>query len=175
MIDINEGNTNNYLIQGIVVIVLSFIVAGLTSITSELLFIPTILLFIFAILLFTATNGLQIDPANQKYRRYGKFGTQLFGKWHPITEPVSAVLMIHAENEYRGSVAPMIGKVTTLDTKTVTYDIQITDSFDKKHVVYSFLAYKKAKQALKEIHETCNIPVRNIVAEKLAENKRKRR
>jgi hypothetical protein len=174
MIDINEGKTNNYLIHGIVVIVTSFILAGLTSVTSQLLYIPAAVLFIFAILLFAATNGLQLDIANEKYRRYGKIGNQIFGQWHPITEPVSAVLMLHAENAFRGT-APMMGRVSTLDTKTLTYDIQITDGFKKKHLIYSFLEYKKATQALKEIHEALNIPVQNKVAEKLAENKRKRR
>lgn len=174
MIDINEGRTNNYLIHGLGVMVPTIVCFALAGVYGILFIIPAFILFAFALMLFSATNGLELDAKKDRYRRYGKMINFKFGEWKPLSEPKSAVLQMHAANAYKG-MAPMVGRVATLDTKTLTYDIEITDAFGQQHIVYDFLDYKKAKVALKSIHENYEIPVQNKIAEKLAENRQKRR
>lgn len=174
MIDINEGRTNNYLVYGVFVMLGALISFGLAMAFLSFLFVVSALLFIVAVLLFMATNGLEIMIEKNNYRRYGQIAGKKFGTWISIGVPQNAVLLIHAENAHKGN-APMMGQVATLDTKTLTYDIQITDDAGKQHIVYDFLDYKKAREALKAIQDAYNIPVSNKVAEKLAENQRRRR
>jgi len=142
------------------------------SITS-VLFIPTALLFLVAVFLFTASNGLDLDPKNERYRKYGKIGPFKFGAWNHLNNPISARLVISSSNAHRGN-SPMMGKVSTLDTKSTTYDIVILEATENACQVYDFLNYATAKKALKAINQTYAIPVTDLVAEKLLENKRKR-
>ena len=80
MIEVSEGKTNNYLVQGVFVLFVVFVLVGLTPIFSILFFIPGLLLFLIALFLFTASNGLEINPVEGKYRKYGKIGPVKFGQ-----------------------------------------------------------------------------------------------
>ena len=174
MIEISEGRTNNYLVQGVILMVVVIILFVASNLVNSFIFIPTALLFIVALFLFAATNGLEIDPAKQKYRKYGKIGPIKFGSWNSFTEPTSATLMLHSSNAQKGNL-PLMGKVTTLDSKALTYDIFVHDSIQKSILIYDFIEYKTAKKALAEIAQAFDIPVIDKVSEKLIENKMKRR
>lgn len=123
--------------------------------------------------MFTASNGLELDPTNKRYRKFGKIGPIQFGHWHDLKEPISAKLMLHSSNSQGGN-SPMLGKASTLDSKALTYNIYVLDSLENSYQVYDFLEYNVAKKALKVINETYGIPVADLVAEKLSENRRKR-
>lgn len=174
MIDINEGNTNNYLVHGFFTMLGAAILFTLSlTVLSALLYVA-LAAAVFGVLLFSATNGLQIDTANNKYRAYGKIGTVKFGPWGSFETPVRAVLILHAENQQLNS-APLIGKAASVNSKVVTYDIKLFDTLDTTYVLYDFLDYKNAKKALKGLQEAYDITVVNKVAEKLAENRQRRR
>ncbi|MDG1148636.1 MAG: hypothetical protein P8N52_10060 [Crocinitomicaceae bacterium] len=171
MIDINEGKTNNYLVYGVFVLLGAFTLIGFSMFFSNYFAIPGIALFLIALLLFTASNGLELDSVAGKYRKYGKVGPVKFGQWHALIDPISAQLVIHSSNAQKG-MFPMMGKVAPLDSKVITYDIVITDSANQAHLVYDFLEYNRAKNALQKIDETYGIPVVNKVAEKLKNRRR---
>ncbi len=174
MIEISEGNTNNYLVHGFFTTLASVILLVFSAQITVFLVIPAAIVLAIGISLFTASNGLQIDPSKSVYRKFGKIGYVQFGDWKPLIEPVKVYLKMHAENEHRG-MAPLLGKAAALSTKTITYDIEIRDALGEQQIIYDFLDYNQAKQALKAIGETFEIPVSNKVAEKLAENRSKRR
>jgi len=179
MININEGRTNNYLVHGIGVLLLCLIFFGM-SFLSNLFFIPLVLLFVFAILLFTATNGIEIDVDQSQFRKYGKIARWKFGAWHAFTKPVSVELNIYAENAFKegmwtfgNSISTMPGSMQSLNSKARTYDIVFIDKDNKSQLIYSFLDYKKGKDALKRITEKLEITSVNRIAEKM--NSRRRR
>jgi hypothetical protein len=171
MIDINEGKTNNYLVYGVFVLLGVAILIGLSVVYSKLFFIPAIIFVLIALLLFSASNGLQIDSVRGQYRAYGKIGTFKFGQWQALIDPVSAKRVLHSSNAQKGT-SPMMGKVATLNSKVITYDIVITDSANQEHLVYDFLEYKTAKNALRKIHEKFTIPSVDKVAGKLNQPRR---
>ena len=174
MIDINEGRTNNYLVHGIGVIALSLICLGLSFVISDLLLIGFFILFSIAIVLFSATNGLEIDVVNMRYRSYGKMITYKMGAWRTMINATSVTLKMSASNgQKEANIGP--GYLPPMNTKLINYSVVLTDTLDFDQVLFDFLDYKKAKQAMLEITNSLNIPMTNLVAEKLAENRSTRR
>lgn len=173
MIQISEGNSGNYLVQGVFSVVFSILLFVASGFFGVLLFIIGLLVLTLAILLFTASNGLELDPESNRYRTYGKIGNYKFGSWSSFSSPSKVYLAMHADNEYR-ETAPMMGRAAALSTKVITYDIRLEIKSGEEVVLYDFLDYKKAKSALKFIGESYDIPTRNLIAEKMAENRQKR-
>ena len=131
-------------------------------------------LMIASVLLFTATNGLEFDFLNNKHRSYGKFGFISIGIWRSTPKIVKIRIQIHAENETRqGFIGPR--GVAGMTTKTLTYDVVAVKPDGNDITLYSFLKYGNAIKATKTICAKLEVEYRDIVAEKLAENKARRR
>lgn len=173
MIDISEGNTNNYLVHGVFGIIFSIISIVLSFTLSPYLFLLAVVVFTFSIFLFTAKNGLQIDANNEKYRKYGKIGPLRFGTWKSYDKPVLVKLTIHNSSIHRENL-PMPGKVAVVNSKALTFDLLFIDTKERSIRVYDFLKYKTAKQALAAIQKEMDVDILDLIAEKLKENKRKR-
>ena len=173
MIDISEGRTGNYFVYGVGVILTSFILTGIGLSGNGLLLCLSVPLFILSIVMFLATNGLEI--ANGNYRKYSRIGGVKIGKWYSFVSPESVLLRMHAENISRKFGVGMITYLPSQSTKVISYDIVLTDELQKKTTIYEFIDYKLAKKTLQLISETYEIPRENKVAEKLMENKLKRR
>tara|TARA_R110002072_G_scaffold302577_2_gene486407 strand:+ start:16080 stop:16601 length:522 start_codon:yes stop_codon:yes gene_type:complete len=172
MIEINEGKTNNYLIHGLVTVVTSIFIFYLSSVFSESLVIVAFIVFVIAISLFIATNGLEIDIDKRMFRKFGKISVVRFGKWNKLLDIDRIELRMQSSNAQKNV---MTGVVPALNSKSITYDIVVYDTFDDEQIIYDFLDYPKAKEAFKLILEKIDAPARNRVAEKMANNKANRR
>lgn len=173
MIDINEGKTNNYLVHGIFAMLGVFIFIALYATISSIFLIPAFIILVLAILLFGASNGLEVDIHAKSYRKYGKVGPYKFGQWHTLIDPISARITMQSSSVSKGA-SPMMGKIATLDSKSVTYDLLVLDSSGNNQILYDFLEYNKAKAALKSVQKDFKIPVVDEVLEKLRANRMKR-
>ncbi len=173
MIDVSEGRTGNYFVYGVGVIIASFILIGFGLSGGMTFLLLGLSLFVLSVLMFLATNGLEMT--NGKYRKYSKLGGVKIGKWHSFRYPESVLLRMHAENASKNFGVMTITYMPSLNTKVISYDIVITDELQKKTPLYEFIDYKIAKKTLRLISKIYEVPRENKVAEKLMENKLKRR
>jgi hypothetical protein len=160
MIDINEGHTNNYLVHGVFTLILS---APLMYF-HVLFWLPFILI---AIALFTSSNGLLIDVDNMRYKAYGNLLGYKTGKWITISRPIHAALILSIERA-KTNQAYIMGERGF--SKSMTYDIQLTNEFGETILMYEFLKYRIAIKALAAIEKGFKIKVTDKVAEKLIQN-----
>lgn len=173
MIEVSEGRTGIYFVYGVGVVLISFILIGFGWLNSFFILLFGISLFVLSILMFLASNGLEIK--NGKYRNYSNVGGVKIGKWHHFSTPESVLLRMHAENSSKEFGVMVGGYVPSMNTKVISYDIILIDEQQRKIQIYEFLDYKVAKKTLQFISEVYTIPWVNKVAEKLQENKLKRR
>jgi hypothetical protein len=171
MLELNEGNTNNFLIHGLGV--------SVAAILGFVLFWPLgVLLTIAAIGVFAGTNGLEVDTAGRRYRKFGRIWFVKFGTWERINDPVKVKLVLSSENMTTEQIATMTmmpgAYVPNISSKVLTYDILLVDSSGKSTPVYDFLQYGNAKKALQGIADGFGIERVDKVAEKLEENRAKR-
>lgn len=173
---ISEGNTNNYLIPGVLIVIagIIFLLVGLNT-AHIWLTILAALLFLIALSLFIGTNGIEIDVERKKYRKYGKFGPFVIGKWIELTQLNAVRIQVHSESHANEMFTAMPGRVASVNTKVLTYDLIVTNSRGESHIMYSFLKYKAAKTALQIVAEGFNVPSRDLIVERIAENRAKRR
>ena len=174
IIDVNEGKSNKYLLPGIGVIItaLILIVFGLAG--HWIFLIPGAGSFVFSIFLFNATNGIEFDGINKKYRVYGKIGNKKNGTWVDISNIKLGMLTMYNDNSSH-SFAPMGAFVPPTQEKVITYDLIYIDENEQKHTIHDFLKYSKGKKALKGLGDAFNVPVKDKIAEKLISNQRKPR
>lgn len=160
LINLNEGNTNAYVIHGTL--------ASLVSLPFAILFpffgIP---LLILALCIFATTNGLEIDTEARRYRKYGSFFAYKFGTWLPIGNPERAELVLCTEQSVATVESSMGGRP---QTRARTFDIVLHMNSKKEITVYEFLNYAQGKEAL-AVFESLEIPVHNRIQEKIAERK----
>lgn len=176
MIEISEGRRNVYLIPGILLFIFGVIVSIVAMSSSIIILIPGTVLIIFSILLFAATSGLQLDYELNRYREYKKVGNQYIGSWQTLGNIQSAVLISSIENMREGR--PFMAaqsRGSSMSTVVSSFDIQLIDSNAEETTIYEFLEYKHARKTLSEIHNKMEIPARDKVAERMAENKKSRR
>ncbi|MCH2234184.1 MAG: hypothetical protein MK078_08015 [Crocinitomicaceae bacterium] len=174
IIDINEGRTNNYLIHGVGLVILSLFLLAMGLAGNLIFLLPALGAFIFAVLLFGATNGVEFDIDNSRYRVYGKIGTRKTGIWKKLVNPQMAVLAIYTDNSST-EFAPAMGVAMPTQRKVTTYDLQVIDDLGEKHSIHDFLKYSVARKALKAVEEGYSIPVKDKIAEKLISNMNKPR
>lgn len=161
MIDISEGYTYNYLVHGVFILII-----GAPLIYFHfLLWVPFILV---AIAFFTSSNGLLIDVKNSRYKAYGNLLGYKTGKWRSINRLIHATLVLSIERA-KTNQAYIMGERGF--SKSMTYDIQLTDEFGETVLMYEFLKYKTAIKALSAIEKEFQIKVTDKVAEKLIQNK----
>ena len=145
--DINEGNTNNYLIPGsfTIIIALGLLFGGLF-----LIGLPVLAL---GIIIVMATNGIEINPKTKMYRKYGNFAGYKYGSWESLQDVKQAELTMSIETGVTRAGRGAIQERTKLRTYSI---ILITFSHDK-FMLHDFLKYNHAKTALKAIEQIFNI------------------
>lgn len=161
MTDINEGYTNNYLVHGVFIIMLS---APLIYF-HFLFWVPFLLL---AIALFASSNGLLIDFENQRYKRYGSIIGYKTGKWIPMPNIIHAAIIFSVERAKTNQTMIMGERG---QSKSMTYDIQLTSEFEETTLMYEFLKYTKALKTLTILEKELHIKVTDKVSEKLIQNR----
>lgn len=166
---IHEGFTNNYLIPGVFAIVAGLVLLPTVGVSG----LPFLIL---GIVILTGSNGLEINKAQKKFRKYGSFGGIRIGKWKPLYTPVFGKLILSSENTTSGGVPGMQGFLVPNQgkLKSLTYDVYIKTKKEKWILLYEFLEYDTAKSALGVIENQFQIEVLDKVLDKLLENREKR-
>lgn len=176
-ININEGLTNNYLITATFGCLFSVAIAVYLPIVG----IP---LLILSTAWYAATNGLEISEDGTRYRRYAGYLGLKLGRWRRVNVPKSALLILSSET------TTLIGALMTSipspyffagsfygkpgHNKSLTYDIVFIDEDNDRSLIYEFLDYKHAKEALKAIETHLKSETEDRVAKKLAFNRSRR-
>ena len=175
MIDVNEGRKNIYLLQGIFVFIVGAVLLSVGLSSMIIVSVFGVLVLVLAVLMFAATNGLQIDTELNRYRQYANIGGYYNGGWTNFGLVESAQLVLTSENMYRAGMATQSIGSSMSSSIIKTYDVQFILKNSKVITIFEFDEYKHAKQVLKKIKEEMEVPVSNIVAEKMVANKRSRR
>lgn len=165
MTDINEGNTNNYLVHGVFIILFGF---GLSFI-HILIGAPLILV---ALILFTSTTGILIDIKNRQYKSYSSIFAYKHGDWIKINDIKEIQLALSIERA-KTNQAYIMGKRGT--SRSMTFDLTIVKSNGKKELMYEFLKYSKALKGYNAILNGLDITGIDNVADKMNKNKLNRR
>jgi hypothetical protein len=169
----SEGFANNYLIPGVFLVIagIIFIMVGRNDGFISLT-IGISLLFL-AIVLFASTSGLELDLESLRYRKYGKFGPLVIGDWKRLPKVTLVRIQIHSETASRpaGGVFPIL----SASTKSLTYDVIVFDRMQESTEIYNFLKYRDAKKVGRLLAESLEVNLNDIVAEKLAKNRSRRR
>ncbi|PWL24257.1 MAG: hypothetical protein DCO96_14750 [Fluviicola sp. XM-24bin1] len=173
MTRISEGIVNNFLIPGVFLLIAGLVCVVIGVNGSSITLIVGLVIFAVAILLFSASSGLEIDEETSRYRKYGKFGPLVLGEWKNLPQSVEIRIQIHTETASRGGVGAL--PMPEHKTKSLTYDVIAIDTLDNHVHIFGFFKYADAKTAGKVISEAMEVPLRNKVAEKLAENRARRR
>lgn len=162
MTNINEGQTNNYLVHG----VFTLIGGALLIFIHFTLFIPFILI---AIALFMSSNGIILDGKKKATMLYSDFFGYKYGKWNKYENIIHAKLILSIERAITNQAMIMGDRGTS---KSMTYDIILTNEFGEDILLYEFLKYSKAQKALVAINKEFNTPIVDKVAEKLMQNRK---
>lgn len=165
MMDINEGNTNNYLIHGVFLILFGFVFSFINIIIGA----PFILI---ALILFTSTTGIIIDTKNLKFKPYSTILSHKHGNWVYISEIEKLHLELSIERA-KTNQAYLMGERGT--SRSMTFDLTAVDKHGKKTLIYEFLKYSKALKAYNAIESSLNIECIDSIADKMRKNKLNRR
>jgi len=160
-ITISEGKTNIFLLPASLILVVSI---------PFCIFLPFVgvPILVVAISLFMATTGIEIVASGKSYRKYTDYFGLRSGAWYTIDSVVLVELKLSVES----TTIQDINSRTTL--KSVTYDLFLQDEFGKEQMIYEFLAYKPAKEALNAFADIKQIEAIDRIAAKIQENRMKR-
>lgn len=132
-------------------------------------------IIVLAIGLLAVRTGVLVDTQQRKYKIYREIFGITFGNWVSMDSIVSVTLILHSEETTIRGIMPtgpvMAGSGSV---KSRTFNILISNG-DKTTELNDFLEYKPACRAGKVIAQTLDIPFNNIVANKMAENRERRR
>lgn len=173
MTRISEGFANNYLIPGVFLVVASIIVIMVGSNDRFISLIIGLSLLFLAIVLFSATSGLELDLELLRFRKYGKFGPLVLGDWKSLPKATLVRIQIHTETATRTPVGFL--PLPSAHSKSLTYNVIVFDTAKEATEVYNFLKYRDAKKVGRLLAENLDVNLNDIVAEKLAENRSRRR
>jgi hypothetical protein len=160
-ITISEGKTNALVLPAILILLIGI---------PFCIFLPLvgILILLFGVSLFMATTGLEIASSGKSYRKYTDYFGMRSGAWVTI----DSVVIIELKLSVESTTIQDINSRSTL--KSVTYDLFLQDEFGKEQMIYEFLAYKPAKEALNAFADIKQIEAIDHIATKIHENRMKR-
>lgn len=167
----SEGKNLNYLIP--------VLLCGIASIISFIFFFPLgIILAIASVLLGIIESGLEFNAETMEFRRFKSLLGSSWGKWIKIPDPDSFHLYLSVESHsYRTpimSTPAYYGRGSTVQSKSITYDVKVYTKTDQWIDIYEFSSYKLALQLLKKLRELESFEVTDHIALKLEENQQKR-
>jgi len=165
IVDISEGNTNNFLVHGVFGILISFAILSI----HFLLAIPTL---IISIALFSTTNGLQIDTEQKTYKKYASFLNYKFGDWKPLGK-IDFIKLVLSIERAKTNQAYIMGERGT--SKSMTYDIVLIDEKRNSILLYEFLKYRHGLKAFEALEKTFGIKGQDKIAEKVQQNANSKR
>jgi len=173
VVNISEGISNRYLIPGISLLVLGFLLFFLYT-------VGPILLIIIAIGLLSARTGLLVNTSTPAYKYYSNIFGITFGEWVSLESITDIVLVLNTEQSNADSLIPGIGTGrgsfggrTAPDVRT--YDLKISDGILPELIlVNDFLTYRNARKAFDVLCATCQVEGRDLIAEQIAENQERR-
>lgn len=168
---ISEGITYSLLIPA----VFTLITGGILCVFY---LIPGLILIGLGVYLFTVTGGFELNASEKRYRSYKRLFGLNWGNWQSFDRVKQVEIWLSSESKTlrtlypTGSPAYYNNSQSTL--KSITYDLILIKDNDEKSIAFEFLSYKKALAALRMIENQMPLPIRDRVAEKLAENQLKR-
>ncbi len=173
VVKISEGISNRYLIPGIGLLVLGFLLFFLYT-------VGPILLIVIAVGLLSAQTGLLVNTSTPAYKYYSNIFGITFGEWVSIENITDVVLALNTEQSHASSLIPGIrtgrgsfGGRTAPDVRT--YDLKIVDGISPEPtLVNDFLTYRNARKAFDVLCDTCQVEGRDLIAEQIAENQERR-
>lgn len=175
-IKIREGLSNHYALSG----VSSLFLAVISFYFSNIL---ACIFVILSLVLFFVVTGIEVDEEELKYRKYKIFlGFIAFGKWmrfskedtfHLILSSESARFFSADRDVAWGFFMP-VNFYNGNKSKLTTFDVVCVSNNGDKIYVNDFLKYNHAKDTLL-LFEQSGCEVRNRIAEKITENKNRKR
>lgn len=168
---VSEGITYSLLIPA----VFTLITGGILSV---FLLIPGLILLGLGIYLFTVTGGFELNASEKRYRSYKRLFGLNWGNWQSFDRVKQVEIWLSSESKTlrtlfpTGSPAYYNNSRSTL--KSITYDLILVNDSGEHLIAFEFLSYKKALAALRMIENQLQFPIRDRIAEKLAENQLKR-
>jgi hypothetical protein len=169
MIKISEGLTYEYVIHGVFIIF-----AGILLSIAHVLFLFVIVIGLMFILV---TSGVQIDTKTNRIKKYhtvGPIELKDSGSWIDLKTIVEIKLKYNTNdgNTYRPIYLAKAPSTLT------TYDLILTDGFDKKVVLYDFKDMRQALKTMTYLEKNSNCKIVNEVKENIhskLQSRRKRR
>ncbi len=165
---ISEGFSNQYLVQGVGV------VAGglLCLLVSPYLTLPIV---IVGIGLLAVRTGVLVDTKEFKYKLYREIFGISFGTWKSLKDTSELVLKLNVSKSSVGGMNPGLGTYRSTVIKTRTFDVLLISDGIQPKQLNDFVNYKPARRTAVVISKTLNIPLTDKVADKISQNKAKRR
>lgn len=168
---ISEGITYSLLIPA----VFTLITGGVLSV---FFLIPGLILLALGVYLFTVTGGFELNASEKRYRSYKRLFGLNWGNWHSLENAKQVEIWLSSESKTlrtllpTGSPAYYNNNQTTL--KSITYDLILIKDSGEQRIAFEFMSYKKALAAMRMIENQLQLPTRDRIAEKLAENQLRR-
>ncbi len=165
---ISEGFSNQYLVQGFGV------VAGglLCLLVSSYLALPIV---IIGIGLLAVRTGVLVDTKEFKYKLYREIFGISFGTWKSLKNTSGLVLKLTISQSTIAGMNPGLGTYRSTSIKTRTFDVLLIRDGTQPKQLNDFVNYKPARRTAVIISKTLNIPFTDKVADKISQNKAKRR
>lgn len=174
VLNFSEGMNGHFLPVGILLTVASLI--------CFLFFIPLAVVgLVCSFALFTSISGVEIDIKQKRVKTYKTLFMYKIGSWKSFSKSTRFFLKLSTENSYNFGAQtaftffiPSGGFYNNGKSKSITYDLILTDRHDRSTLVYDFTKYKLAKSALQQLTDH-GLITRDLIAEKLESNRNRRR
>ncbi|MFD1550544.1 hypothetical protein DNU06_16335 [Putridiphycobacter roseus] len=158
----NEEKTYNHLVN----VVFTFDFIKVILIINPMLHLFILLVSIASLL---SKIDLLFDKENNKYRAYRIFLRHKRRSWQQYKQIINAKLTLSIEQE-KFHQNYFIGKITSISS-AISNDIFSTNEYGREKLLYEFLKYSKAKEAIPGINKEFNTATVDQVAEKIKANK----
>lgn len=160
---IDEGVSYDYLIHGLVVLIVVVVIGVFIHPLVSLLGL------IAGIGMMAMKSGIQINEADKSIRRYSNIFGYKFGQWTSLKNVTSAKLEYHSESGGRNQISSGIILGTTRTKRNQgaavkCYPLKFYDDVEMENEFHSFLKMKPAFETVKAL-EQMNIQVENQLLE----------
>lgn len=152
LVDIPEGNTNEYLVHGVFAIILG----GILLLVS---WVFTLLLVVLAVVLFRVRSGIEIDLAGRRVRVYRIIGTGKYGSWIDA-RPYQGI-----ELRYTNESQVMSSRATSTNVRVRTYDLTFI-GVGGEYLFHDFTDHAKARKAAVTMAKEWSMTLRDEVGER---------